>query len=78
MGKAGFIDMNIKDQWDRLDSETQKWLIDNPGCIILPRTISTVISEQSGGDGSTDRHGERTLTEEEVDFIRAKANEADG
>lgn len=24
------------DQWDRLDSATRKWLVDNPGCLILP------------------------------------------
>jgi hypothetical protein len=69
--------MNIKDQWDRLDSATQKWFIDNPGCVILPRTISAVISEETGEDGDArDRHGERTLSQEERDFIRAKANEA--
>lgn len=67
--------MNIKDQWDRLDSETKNWFINNPGCVILPRTIAAVISEEMGGDAATDRHGERTLSQEELDFIRAKANE---
>ena len=35
-------EMNIKDQWDRLDPATQKWLIDNPGCLILPRTMTAI------------------------------------
>ena len=64
--------MNIKDHWDRLDSATQKWLIDNPGCQILPRTIATIISKETGEDLTGDQHGEKVLTQEDHEFIRSK------
>lgn len=69
--------MNIKDHWDSLDSATQKWLIDNPGCQILPRTIATIISKETGedltGDQHGDQHGEKVLSQEDHEFIRSKA-----
>jgi hypothetical protein len=68
--------MNIKDQWDRLDSTTQQWFIDNPGCVILPRTVSAVVNSETGSDDATDQHGERLLSQEELEFIRSKAKEA--
>ena len=68
--------MTIKEHWDRLDPATQKWLIDNPGCQILPRTITTVLSKEAGEDLASGRHGERALTEEDHEFIRSKATEA--
>lgn len=67
--------MNIKDHWDQLDTDTKKWLIDNPGCQILPRTVATVISQSTGQDGDRDRHGEMELSQEDHEFIRAKAND---
>ena len=67
--------MKIKDHWDRLDPATQKWLIDNPGCQILPRTINTVVSKAAGEDLSTGRHGEKVLSQEDHEFIRSKATE---
>ena len=67
--------MNIKDHWDGLDPATRKWLIDNPGCQILPRTITTVLSKETGEDLTNGPHGERVLSQEDHEFIRAKANE---
>jgi len=67
--------MKIKDHWDRLDPATQKWLIDNPGCQILPRTIATVVSKVAGEDLSTGQHGEKALSQEDHEFIRLKATE---
>ncbi len=68
--------MNIKDQWDRLDHTTQQWLIDNPGCLILPRTITAIISKETDGTDEGDPHGERALSRDDRDFIRAKAHPA--
>lgn len=65
--------MNIKDHWDRLDPATQRWLIDNPGCQILPRTIATVISKETGEDLTGGQHGEKILSAEDLEFIRSKA-----
>ncbi len=66
--------MNIKDNWDRLDPATQKWLIENPGCQILPRTITSIISRETGTVPVTGRHGEMALSREDHDFIRTKAS----
>ncbi|BCW81507.1 MULTISPECIES: hypothetical protein [Micrococcaceae] len=67
--------MNLKDRWGRLDPATQKWLIDNPGCQILPRTITAVISKESGESLPTGQHGEAAVSREDQDFIRSKLNE---
>ncbi|MHA7289615.1 hypothetical protein ACX80V_08215 [Arthrobacter sp. MDT3-24] len=68
--------MNIKGQWDRLDHATQQWLIDHPGCLILPRTITATICKETGGTDEGDRHGETVLSQDDRDFIQAKAHEA--
>lgn len=66
--------MNLKDEWDHLDPATQRWLISNPGCQILPRTIATVISKETGKDLATGPHGEANVSREDQAFLRSKAN----
>lgn len=39
--------MAIREQWDRLDPATRKWLTDNPGCLLLPHAITASISKES-------------------------------
>ena len=68
--------MSIKDQWNRLDPTTQQWLIEHPGSQILPRTITSIIGNETDGTDDPDRHGEMALSQEDRDFINAKANEA--
>ena len=67
--------MHIKDYWNRIDHTTQQWLIDNPGCQILPRTITAVICKETGDTDEADQHGEAVLSQEDRDFIRARAND---
>lgn len=67
--------MNIRDHWERIDPATQRWLVDNPGCKILPRTIATLISKESGENAERGQHGEVALSQEDQEFIRAKAQE---
>lgn len=64
--------MAIRELWDRLDAGTQKWLMDNPGCQVLPRTTSAKIMA-AGGDAEADQHGQLTASEEDRDFIRGKS-----
>ncbi|WP_211882115.1 hypothetical protein [Pseudarthrobacter albicanus] len=66
--------MNIKDQWDRLDDATRTWLIDNPGCLVLPRTITATIARETGENAECDPHGQMVLSQEDRDFIQSKAN----
>jgi len=70
--------MNLKDRWDRLDRATQEWLIDNPGCQLLPRTITTVISKECGEDLATGQHGQALVSREDQDFIRSKMYRGSG
>jgi hypothetical protein len=69
-------DTRIQDQWHRLPPAVKQWLIDNPGCVILPRTLSAEISAATDHPLDADRHGETTLTQQDVDFIRMKSREA--
>lgn len=70
--------MHIKEQWNRLDPTTQQWLMDNPGCMILPRTLTTIFNAETNENADVDVHGETVLTEEDSDFIRAQAYKATG
>ncbi|WP_211881637.1 hypothetical protein [Pseudarthrobacter albicanus] len=38
-------DMHIKERWDRLSPATRQWFLDNPGCVIVPRTITNCAAE---------------------------------
>ena len=66
----------IVEWWNELDEVTKKWLVDNPGCIVLPRTVANVVYQVSGGHIAQDQHGELQLSEAEQSFIRAKCKDA--
>jgi hypothetical protein len=68
--------MTLKDEWDRLDSETRQWLMDNPGCVIVPRTVTAMIKENAAGPIDVDDHGQLLLSREDLDFIREKGTGA--
>jgi hypothetical protein len=71
------IGLHIKEKWGQIDPATKKWLIDNPGCVVLPRTISTVISKETGQVPDNSLHGETVLSDEDWAFIRSEASLAD-
>lgn len=68
--------MSIKDEWDRLDSGTRTWLVENPGCLIVPRAMSAKLSKEYHGDLDYDQHGQVVLSPGDHDFIREKAEAA--
>jgi antitoxin component of MazEF toxin-antitoxin module len=68
--------MHIKEQWNRLDPTTQQWLMDNPGAMVLPRTLTAIFNNETGENADADVHGETVLTEEDRSFIQATAREA--
>jgi hypothetical protein len=70
------MEMNIRDHWDRLTPETQRWLTDNPGCVVLPRTIAEIIHQETGIIPDSDQHSQVSLSPEDLSFIRAKAEAA--
>jgi hypothetical protein len=66
--------MGIEKLWDRLEPDTQQWLIDNPGCRILPRAVVGAIIKATGAEFDQDRHGEAVLSPADCDFIRSTAD----
>ncbi|MET4622820.1 hypothetical protein ABIE18_004299 [Arthrobacter sp. 2762] len=67
------MEMIIKDSWDRLNPATQRWLTDNAGCLVLPRTLTEKICRETGVRADCDEHGQARLSQDDLDFIRAKA-----
>lgn len=70
-------DMRVQDEWHRLPSTVTQWLMDNPGCAIFPRTLSAEISAATDQPLNEEPHGETHLSQQDVDFIRMKAREAE-
>jgi hypothetical protein len=68
--------MSLKDEWDHLDSDTRAWLLENPGCLVVPRTMSAKISKEAHEDFEQDQHGQIVLSRADHDFIREKAEAA--
>jgi hypothetical protein len=66
----------IVEWWNELDEPTRKWLVENPGCVVLPRTVANVVHQVTGGSLAQDRHGELQLSEADQSFIRAKCKAA--
>ncbi|WP_377089682.1 hypothetical protein [Pseudarthrobacter scleromae] len=62
--------MGIEKLWDRLEPGTRQWLVDNPGCRILPRTVVAAIAKATGEELEQDRHGETVLSPSDCEFIR--------
>jgi hypothetical protein len=68
--------MALKDEWNRLDAETRQWLLDNPGAVLVPHTITARIRQSSAGHVEVDGHGQMILSREDLDFIREKGTGA--
>ncbi|MDE8585896.1 hypothetical protein [Arthrobacter sp. NQ4] len=67
--------MHLEKYWHRLSPASKQWLLDNPGCVILPRTISAEINAESGEDADSDSHGETVLSPENIEFIRSRTRQ---
>ena len=67
------MELNIRAHWDRLSPATRQWLTENPGCVVLPRTITETIHQETGITPDFDQHSQAALSPEDLDFIRAQA-----
>lgn len=67
--------MHIKEFWDQLSPDTQQWLVDNPGTVIVPRTVTAIINGETGESDFVDGHGGTSLTDADRQFIRERARE---
>ena len=70
------MEMNIRGNWNNLTPSTRKWLTNNPGCVVLPRTVAAIICKETGRSADRDRHGSSPLSEEDRHFIADKARQA--
>ncbi|MBT2585671.1 hypothetical protein [Arthrobacter sp. ISL-95] len=68
------IVVHIKEFWDQLSPDTQQWLIENPGTMIVPRTVTAIINGQTGESDTADVHGGTALTDEDRHFIQEQAH----
>jgi hypothetical protein len=66
--------MELKSQWHRLDPATRRWLLDNPGCVVLPRTISAIVARVADEPVVRDQHGAIQLTAADLSFIRTRVH----
>ena len=66
--------MELKSQWHRLDPATRRWLMENPGCVVLPRTISTIVARVADEPVVRDQHGAIQLSAADVSFIRSRVH----
>ncbi|GAA2551087.1 hypothetical protein GCM10009861_08520 [Neomicrococcus aestuarii] len=71
----GLKEMTLKEEWDRLDAETHHWLLDNPGCVLVPNTITARIQDTSDRQIEVDEHGQMIPSREDLDFIREKGTD---
>jgi hypothetical protein len=62
--------MMIEQWWNLLDGHTRRWLVDNPGCVVLPRTVVNAINTATGGLLDSGPHGEFSLSARDQEFIR--------
>ncbi|MFK0039325.1 hypothetical protein ACIQTW_05745 [Paenarthrobacter sp. NPDC090517] len=67
------IVVHIKEFWDQLSPDTQQWLIENPGTMIVPRTVTAIINGETGESDAVDGHGGTHLTDEDRHFIHEQA-----
>ncbi|MFD1213040.1 hypothetical protein ACFQ36_13435 [Arthrobacter sp. GCM10027362] len=60
----------IEQWWDKLDPEIREWFINNPGAVILPRTVVNAINEVRGnGNGP----GQLEVSAQDREFIKEMA-----
>ncbi|HKU31526.1 MAG TPA: hypothetical protein VJQ60_13635 [Arthrobacter sp.] len=72
------MELNIKDHWDQLAPETKQWLLNNPGCVVLPRTVAEIIHRATGITPDADQHGQVSLSAEDVSFIHGQSEAGAG
>jgi hypothetical protein len=67
------METRIKEIWDRLQPSTRKRLTENPGSVVLPRTLVETIAKELEVDLERDQHGQVTLSPDDQEFIRSQS-----
>ncbi|MHA7238704.1 hypothetical protein [Arthrobacter sp. TMS1-12-1] len=63
---------NISSIWTRIDPTVQQWVLGNPGCVVLPRTLVNRVEASIGESLDADAHGEYWFSGEELVFLKAR------
>ncbi|MHA7179081.1 hypothetical protein ACX80J_03085 [Arthrobacter sp. MDB2-24] len=63
---------SISSIWTRLDPTVQQWLLENPGCVVLPRTMANRTATGMAEELPVDEHGEHWLSPEDITFLKAR------
>ncbi|WP_394251878.1 hypothetical protein [Arthrobacter pityocampae] len=63
---------NISSIWTRIDPGVQQWVLENPGCVVLPRTLVNRVEATIGESLHADAHGEYWFSGEELIFLKAR------
>ncbi|MDQ0735083.1 hypothetical protein [Arthrobacter agilis] len=62
---------SISTLWATLDTTVQRWLLQNPGTMVLPRTYVNQVAAGAGQVLHLDEHGEYWLSKEDMLFLKA-------
>jgi hypothetical protein len=62
----------IEEWWSELDPVIQHWFAENPGCLVLPRTVANTVCEVAGSHADQDRQGRLELSPRDREFIRTQ------
>lgn len=65
--------MTLEEWWNSLEPEIREWLAENPGCVVLPRTVVNAINASTGGALPGGPHGESGLSPGDQEFLRRQA-----
>lgn len=65
----------IEEWWSDLDPVVQHWFAENPGCLVLPRTVANTVCEVAGSHADQDRQGRLELSARDREFIRTQVQE---
>ncbi|MHA7282839.1 hypothetical protein [Arthrobacter sp. TMS2-4] len=68
---------NISSIWTRIDPGVQQWVLENPGCVVLPRTMVNRVEATVGESLHADAHGEYWFSGEELVFLKARRRAQD-
>lgn len=67
----------IEEWWSDLDPVIQEWFAENPGCLVLPRTVANTVRGVAGGHADQDRHGRLELSARDREFIKTQVQAID-
>lgn len=62
----------IEEWWTDLDPVIQQWFAENPGCLILPRTVANFVRKVAGDQADQDPHGRLEFSARDREFINSQ------